>query len=92
MLTLKNLFTHLRNILVMLMRRVMNLLLTKLLMVWPTWVVLEAIERKSTKSCEKVGKSAKGFRVREPYSFAPRDVKFLEDSCFLADSRWSSEV
>ncbi|KAJ9543963.1 hypothetical protein OSB04_023670 [Centaurea solstitialis] len=51
--------------------------------------VLEAIEWKSTKSCEKVGKKCKSdperFRVREPYSFARRDVKFLEDSCFLAD-------
>ncbi|KAJ9556056.1 hypothetical protein OSB04_010670 [Centaurea solstitialis] len=51
--------------------------------------VLEAIERKSTKSCEKVGKKCnletERFRVREPYTFAPRGVKILEDSYFLAD-------
>ncbi|KAJ9560850.1 hypothetical protein OSB04_006010 [Centaurea solstitialis] len=37
----------------------------------------------------KIGKKCKSdperFRFREPYSFAPRGVKFLEDSCFLAD-------
>ncbi|KAJ9541697.1 hypothetical protein OSB04_028203, partial [Centaurea solstitialis] len=52
-------------------------------------MVLEAIERKSTKSWEKVGKKCKSdperFCVREPYGFAPLGVKFLEDFCFLAD-------
>ncbi|KAJ9552517.1 hypothetical protein OSB04_016562 [Centaurea solstitialis] len=51
--------------------------------------VLEAIERKSTKSCEKVGKKCKSgtesFRVREAYTFAPRGVEILEDFCFLVD-------
>ncbi|KAJ9545320.1 hypothetical protein OSB04_025027 [Centaurea solstitialis] len=55
--------------------------------------VLKAIERKSTKSCEKVGKKCKSdpesFRVREAYIFAPRGVEILEDSCFWWILRWS---
>ncbi|KAJ9538888.1 LOW QUALITY PROTEIN: hypothetical protein OSB04_031621 [Centaurea solstitialis] len=51
--------------------------------------VLEATERKSTKSCEKVGKKCKldpeRFRVREVYSSAPRSCADSRRFLLLAD-------
>ncbi|KAJ9560901.1 hypothetical protein OSB04_006061 [Centaurea solstitialis] len=56
--------------------------------------LLEALERKSTKSCEKVGKVQKvkqKFFASRSANLAPRRGGFLEDSCFLLTSRSSSE-
>ncbi|KAJ9542702.1 LOW QUALITY PROTEIN: hypothetical protein OSB04_029208 [Centaurea solstitialis] len=50
------------------------------------WRPLSGKVLKVVKKWEKKCKSdPERFHVREPYSFAPRDVKFLEHSCFLAD-------